>query len=99
MKVICKQCGKSVDRGEFEHHAVLCVPPKIKRFIVFHGERSYREGSCGWDSYSGSYDTFKEAKESVAKLFPDHWAQIVDTQVGLLHEDDGKGGWKFPENA
>ena len=55
----------------------------LKRFLLFAGGSYYPNG--GWLDFVGSYDTFPEAEKAV----PDRdWAQVVDTQEGLLWHGD-----------
>jgi hypothetical protein len=52
---------------------------KVKRFVVFAGDKYYPAG--GWDDHVGSFDTEAEAR-LVLKNAPDDWGHIIDLETG-----------------
>jgi hypothetical protein len=65
---------------------------KLKRFILFVGERYYPYG--GWYDFHSSYDTKEEMEEAWEKIKPtshDLWMNFVDTENLEKHTE--KNDW------
>jgi hypothetical protein len=52
----------------------------MKQFLLFAGYHYYPSG--GWDDFSNSYDTVKEAAIAYQKTGTD-WGQVVDLTSGV----------------